>query len=260
MNSILDTYFGLQGRTALVTGGAAGMGYGLSRALALAGAKVVIADRDAPAAEIAVAKLREAGCDACAYIIDLNNESEIGPMFEAIRASSGSVDILVNNAGNYPKYDLLQITAEQWNAVHQLNLRSLFVCMQQAIGHMLEAGRGGRIVNVSSVAAVHPATIANAHYSAAKAGVNALTRAAALEFAGKGITVNAVLPGPIANDSPRDPNAAPVLGPAANPQRWITGRMGTIDEVAAAVLFFAGAGGAYTTGQALAVDGGFLVS
>ena len=260
MNSILDTFFGLRGRTALVTGGAAGMGYGIARALALAGARLVIADRDAQAAEIAVAKLREAGCEARAYMIDLSKESEIAPMFDAARGYFGTVDILVNNAGSYPKYDFLQITAEQWNAVHQLNLRSLFVCMQQAVKLMLEAGRGGRIINISSVASVHPATIANAHYSASKAGVNALTRGAALEFAGKGITVNAILPGPIASDSPRDPNAPPVIGPAANPQRWITGRMGTIDEVAAAVLFLAGAGGAYTTGQALAVDGGFLVS
>lgn len=236
------------------------MGYGIARALALAGARLVIADRDAQAAEIAVAKLREAGCEARAYMIDLSNESEIAPMFDAARGYFGTVDILVNNAGSYPKYDFLQITAEQWNAVHQLNLRSLFVCMQQAISLMLEAERGGRIVNISSVASVHPATFGNAHYSASKAGVNALTRGAALEFAGKSITVNAILPGPIASDGPRDPTAAPVLGPAANPQRWITGRMGTVDEVAAAVLFFVGAGGAYTTGQTLAVDGGFLVS
>ena len=240
------------------------MGYGIANALALAGAKLVIADRDAQAAEIAVAKLREAGCHARAYIIDLNQESEIAPMFEAARAHFGSLDILVNNAGSYPKYDFLQISAEQWNAVHQLNLRSLFVCMQQAVKFMMAAGRGGRIINISSVAAVHPATFGNAHYSAAKAGVNALTRAAAMEFASHGITVNAILPGPIASDAannaPRDPSAAPVLGPAANPQRWLAGRMGTIDEVAAAVLFFAGSGGAYATGQELAIDGGFLVS
>ena len=260
MHSIVNTLFGLQGRTALVTGGAAGMGYGIARALALAGAKLVIADRDEQAAEMAVTKLREAGCEVRAYIIDLNNESEIASMFDAARMHFGGVDILVNNAGSYPKYDFLQITAEQWHAVHQLNLRSLFVCMQQAVKLMLEAGRGGRVINVSSVAAVHPATFGNAHYSAAKAGVNALTRGAAMEFASHGITVNAILPGPIASDAPRDPNAAPVIGPAANPQRWLTGRMGGVDEIAAAVLFFAGAGGAYTTGQALAIDGGFLIS
>ncbi|MDB5972447.1 MAG: fabG [Hydrocarboniphaga sp.] len=263
MSPVLETLFGLHGKIAVITGGAGGIGREIARALAQAGAHAVIADIDTDNAESLASALRDEGLGASATRVDLNDEAQIAAMFERVRAQIGSVDILVNNAGSYPKYDFFRITREQWDAVHHLNLRASFVCMQHAIGQMLEAGHGGRVINISSVASQHPATISNMHYAAAKAGVDALTRGAALEFSGRGITVNSVLPGPIAVATavaPTPTHSAPVTGPAADRQRWLAGRSGTPMEVAAAVLFFAGAGGAYTSGQALAVDGGFLVS
>ncbi|MGH8446919.1 MAG: SDR family NAD(P)-dependent oxidoreductase [Solimonas sp.] len=265
MNPLYDTLFGLQGRRALVTGAARGLGREIARTLAGAGAQVAIADIDGEAAQATVLSLNAARPCAQAFTVDLCDEAQIASLFADVKARIGNVDVLVNCAGAYPKYDFLSVTRAQWDAVHQLNLRATFVCMQQAVAQMLEAGGGGRIINISSVASVHPATIGNAHYAAAKAGVNALTRGAALEFTGRGITVNAILPGPIASgdeggtaQAPTD--QPPVLGPAADRARWLAGRFGTPLEVAAAVLFLAGPGGAYTSGQTLAVDGGFLVS
>lgn len=153
MNSILDTFFGLQGRTALVTGGAAGMGYGIARALALAGARLVIADRDAQAAEIAVAKLREAGCEARAYIIDLSQESEIAPMFDAARRYFGTVDILVNNAGivvgkAFADYTHAQIEREM--AINALAPMHITLALMP----MLRSRPAAHIVNIASAASM----------------------------------------------------------------------------------------------------------
>lgn len=259
---LLENLFGLRGKIALITGGAGGIGREIARALAQAGAHAVLADIDLPRARAIAETLRDEGLAASALPVDLLDETQIVAMFERLRREIGSVDVLVNNAGSFPKYPFFDITREQWDQVHQLNLRASFVCMQQAIAQMLVAGRGGRVINISSVASQHPATISNMHYAAAKAGVDALTRGAALEFSGRGITVNSILPGPIAAAtamSAAQPSA-PVIGPAADRARWLAGRAGTPQEVAAAVLFFAGAGGAYTSGQTLAVDGGFLVS
>lgn len=265
MSGYLETLFGLSGRKALVTGGAGGIGRGIARGLAAAGASVVIADRDAERASATAAALGAEGLPVRSRILDLRDEAQVASLFAALEDSGEAPDILINSAGIYPKIEFLEVTREQWDAVHGLNLRASFVCMQHAIAGMLARGQGGRVINISSVAGVHPATHANAHYSAAKAGLNALTRGAALEFTGRGITVNAILPGPIASGDAQSAaqvasDAPPVRGPAADRQRWLAGRFGTPDEVAAAVLFLAGPGGAYVSGQTLAVDGGFLVS
>ena len=265
MSEFLQSLFGLPGKVAVITGGGRGMGREIAQSLARAGAHAVIADIDAAAAQETARAFAGAGLAATALTVDLRDDAQIRSLFAQVQRQWGGVDILVNCAGAYPKFDFLTVTREQWESVHELNLRAAFVCMQQAIGLMLAAGRGGRVINISSVASVHPATIANAHYAAAKAGLNALSRGAALEFSGRGITVNAILPGPIASG---DAGSAaqvqgdhpPVLGPAADRQRWLAGRFGTPLEVAAAVLFLAGPGGAYVSGQVLAVDGGFLVS
>ncbi len=249
----------MSNKVALVTGGSRGIGYEIARTLAAAGARVLIVGRDAAVCEEAAAKLQDEGLQVTAGAADLADEAQIDNLFAGMKNQFGSIDILVNCAGSFPKFDFLQTTREQWDALQQINLRSAFVCMQRAIAQMCEAGRGGRIINISSVSSVHPGTYGNAAYSAAKAGLNALTRNAALEFTAQGITVNAVLPGAIASRAPAPPPATIVRGPAAEPQRRLAGRLGTPAEIAAAVLFFAGPGGAYTSGQTLIIDGGFLV-
>lgn len=266
MNAYLQSLFGLDGQCALVTGGAGGIGRGIARALAEAGARVIVADCDEAAAHAVAGELRGRGLLAEARVVDLRDEAQVATLFDELATDGCEADILVNCAGIYPKIGFFDVDAAQWDAVHRLNLRGSFLCMQKAIAGMLARKRAGRVINISSVAALHPATHANSHYAAAKAGLIALTRGAALEFTGRGITVNAVLPGPIASDTAGaaaaqvSADAPPVIGPAADRSRWLAGRFGTPDEVAAAVLFLAGPGGAYVSGQTLVVDGGFLVS
>lgn len=258
MHVALESLFGLSGKRALVTGGSRGIGREIARVLAAAGAHAVIVGRSLDTCEISARQLREEGLNVDALAADLSDETQIAALFAAVADRHGAIDILVNCAGAFPKFDFLDMTAAQWQQLQSINLRAAFVCMQRAIAQMRTQRRGGRIVNISSVSSLHPGTFGNAAYSAAKAGLNALTRAAALEFAADGITVNAVLPGPI-DSGARAAASIPVRGPAADRSRWLAGRPGTPGEVAAAVLFLASPGGAYVSGQTLVVDGGFLV-
>ena len=261
--TILQQLYSLDGRIALVTGAGAGLGKVIAQTLCAAGARMVIADIDHEAGERTAAELAADGHEAVAIPVDVADENSVRKLFAETDRIHGGIDILINNAGIYPKHPFFEVTAEQWDRTHHTNLRGAFFCMQQALQRMRAAGKGGRIINISSVASIHPATFGNAHYSAAKAGVNALTRGAAMEFAAEAITVNAILPGPVASEKARKTlsgEAPHPTGPAANPERWISGRMGDPVEVASAVLFLAGPSAGYVTGQTLAVDGGFMVS
>lgn len=257
----LATLFGLEGRVAVVTGGAAGLGREIAQLLGDAGATVVVADRDALAAKTTCEAMNAAGLTAHALVADVMSERSVAELFDAVSQQIGSVDILVNNAGAFPKSPLTEITLEQWDQVQQLNLRGPFLCMRAAIRQMQAAGKGGRIVNVSSVASIHPATFANGAYSASKAGLNQLTRSAALDYAGAGITVNAVCPGAMRTEGASKLAASiEMKGPALDPGRWILGRHGEAQEVAAVILYLVGPAGSYATGQTFVIDGGFLVS
>ena len=260
---ILEQLYSLEGRVALVTGAGAGLGKVIAQTLCQAGARMVIADIDRAAGQRTAAELVANSHQAVAITTDITDQSAVQNLFRETERIYGGIDILVNNAGMYPKIPFFEVDAAQWDQTHHTNLRGTFYCMQQALRLMRAAGKGGRIINISSVASIHPATFGNAHYSAAKAGVNALTRGAAMEFAAEAITVNAILPGPVASEQARKSligEAPRPVGPAANPARWISGRMGEPVEVASAVLFLAGPSAGYVTGQTLAVDGGFMVS
>lgn len=256
----LREVFGLEGRVAVVTGAAAGLGKAVAQLLAEAGACVVIADRDAAAAQAAKHEMAVAGLCVEAVKSDVTDEDAVCDLFAQTRKLFGNVDILVNNAGAYPKSPLTETTAEQWDQVQQLNLRGPFLCMREAIKQMLEAGKGGRIVNVSSVASCHPATHGNGAYAASKAGLNQLTRSAALDYAANGITVNAICPGAMRTEGASKASQQKMTGPALDPTRWILGRFGEPLEIAAAILYLVGPTGGYLTGQALIIDGGFMVS
>lgn len=253
--------FGLTGKLAVVTGAGAGFGAGIAGLLADAGARVVVADRDPDAARRTADEITARGGAAHARQVDVAEEPSVVGLFDAVVQDLGEVDVLVNNVGVFPKFPLTETTLDQWDHVHHVNLRSAFLCVREAAKSMIRQGRGGRIVCVSSVASLHPATHGNAVYAASKAGLNQFARGAALDLAPHGITVNAVLPGGVRTETGTRIGAEhTITGPATDPARFLLGWKDSTDPVAAAVLYLAAASGGHVTGHALLVDGGFLLS
>lgn len=253
----LEALFGLEGKTAVVTGAGQGIGKEIARVLAGAGARVVVADRNVEAGEAAA---RELGEPHAAVPVDIGDPASIAALFQALE-QTGGLDVLVNNAAVFPKYPFTEITAEQWDALHQVTLRGTMLCTQAAVNAMRRQGRGGRIVNISSCSSLRTLVFGNVAYAAAKAGVNMITKTAALEFAKDGITVNAVLPGGVQTGGQQQVTSSmKIEGPITGPGRVPLGRIGQPLDIAAAVLFLASPAASYVTGQLLAVDGGFLLS
>jgi 3-oxoacyl-[acyl-carrier protein] reductase len=187
-------------------------------------------------------------------------------MYATANEAFGRIDSVVHCAGIFPKYGLLDITVEQWDRIQAVNLRGTMLVVREAVRHMKESGRGGSIVNISSVSGVREVVFHNAAYGASKAGMINLTRAAALEFGADKIRVNAVLPGGTATEGAiaatqnMRERGLELKGPMVQPGRVPLGSMGKPLDVAAACLFLVSPASAFITGQSLAVDGGFLVS
>jgi 2-deoxy-D-gluconate 3-dehydrogenase len=248
----------LTDRTAIVTGGAMGIGLGIARRLHEAGASVVIADSERDAAAHAAAALEEARADsALSLATDVGAPEGAEHMVRAARERFGGVDILVNNAGIYPMVPLLELGLETLRRVLDVNLTGLFLCTKAVAELMIAQGRGGRIVNITSIDALHPSMVGLAHYDASKHGAWGFTKAAALELAPHGIWVNAIAPGGI-----RTPGAGEVTGPALEAFEAMIpmGRMGDPDDIGRAALFLASDLSSYMTGSQIVVDGGRLLA
>lgn len=252
--------FRLDDKVAVVTGAASGIGQGIAELFARIGAQVIVADINLQAA-LAVAKdIEGQGGKACAMQVDVSDETNVIEAFDQVVAQFGGLDILVNNAAIFPKRPFLEVETEFWDKLQSVNLRGTFLCLREAIKHMKTFG-GGSIVNISSVSSMQAVVYHNAAYNASKAGVNALTRTTALEFAADGIRVNAVLPGGVPTAGAKAASSAiEIKGPMLGQGRIPLGGMGEPQDIANAVLFFASPASRYITGQLLAVDGGFLVS
>ena len=258
-SAVLGPLFGLDGKVAAVTGAADGMGREIANLLAGSGASVAILDRNSSGAAEVARAIGPRGGRALAIGMDLADEKSIVAAIREVVQRFGGIDILVNCAGIQNRELLTETSTELWDLVHSINSRGLFVCVREAAKIMRAAGRGGRIINISSMGSIHPIMPGLAAYNASKAAVNALTRSAALELSADGITVNAVLPGAVATAG-----AAKAPGPAPS-GRVVAGlpplgRLATPADVAAAVLFLAGSGGAAITGQTLCIDAGYLLS
>ncbi len=235
----------LQGQAALVTGGAKRIGRGLALALGEAGARVAITWRDSEAqARQTLADLERLGVEAAAFRADLRQPAQIRGAVEAAAAKFGRLDILVNNAGRFETAALEEISLEQWDAMFETNTRGPFLAAQAAYPH-LKAARG-RIVNIGSLGGIHPWPT-HAHYCTSKAALHMLTRTMSKAWAPE-ISVNGVAPGMIVSGE-----VTAEYEPYA--RRTPMKRNGTIEDVAAAVLFFA-TGPHFITGQILSVDGG----
>jgi len=245
----------LAGKLALVTGASRGIGAAIARDLAAAGGRVVVNYRERrDAAEAVAADIRAAGGFAEVLGFDVADGDAVDAAIRDVAARLGNVDILVNNAGVSADGLILRTSDEAWDRVLDVNLKGVFNCTK-AVSRAMMRARSGRIVNISSVVGFMGNT-GQSTYAAAKAGVIGFTKAAARELASRDITVNAVAPGLIATDMLEGMQAAArdmvlALVPL--------GRFGTPEEVAAAVTFLAGPGGAYITGQVIHVNGGLYV-
>ena len=249
--------FDLGGKVAIVTGGNGGIGLGMARGLAEAGADIAIVGRNDAKSAAAVAELKQAGAEAISITADVTDKAAVTAMVERVRRELGRIDILVNNAGINIRKSPHARDLEEWDSVIRTNLTSAFLCSQAVYPAMKEAG-GGKIINIGSMMSIFGASFAPA-YAASKGGIVQFTRSCAVAWAADNIQANAVLPGWIDTDLTRrarqeiDGLHDKVLArtPAA---RW-----GAIVDFAGIAVFLASSASDFVTGTAIPVDGGFSI-
>lgn len=246
-----------RGKVVLVTGSSVGIGAGIAKRFAQAGADIVVHyNRRGEEAQAVARSLEGLGIKTCTLQADVTHGAAVQQLFDQVLAHFGRVDVLINNAGIYPVASLVEMSEAQWDETVDANLKSVFLCTQAMARHVMVRGGGGNIVNIASVEAVNPAP-GHTHYTAAKAGVVMFTMTAALELAPHNIRVNAVGPGLI--NSPVLPTAWP-----QGLQRWLQraplGRVGEPEDIGDACLFLASDGARWVTGVHLIVDGGVLTN
>lgn len=250
----LEHLFGLKGDTAIVTGAGRGIGEGIAKVLAGAGAKVVCAARRADEVERVAAEIRDAGGEAIAVPTDVTDPQAVEALGQAAIKEWGHLDIWINNAGGSPlQVKLTELPLQEWNATIALNLTAIWECTCTAARLMRD---GGRVVNISSIAA-EQVVPGSGHYSAAKAGVNMLTKTFATEL-GPRIRVNCVMPGAVPTEimmkamQLKDED----LPGLEKMLRLPAGRLGTPEDLGAAVLYLSSRATQWVTGQCLNVSGG----
>jgi NAD(P)-dependent dehydrogenase (short-subunit alcohol dehydrogenase family) len=252
----MNPTYDFDGQVAVVTGAASGMGLATAQAFAEAGACVTLADRDADAAHAAAEKLSTAGLVAISIGCDVTDEGQVAAMIEQTVATFGRLDMAFNNAGiQAPPSDAADETAENFDHVNAVNLRGIWAAQKHELRQMRTQGSGA-IVNCSSLGGL-VGLPERAAYHASKHGVIGLTKSAAVEYAPKGIRINAVCPGTIDTPMVADMLTGQADAMAEIMKHQSIGRLGRAEEVAAAVLWLCSPGASFVVGAALPVDGGF---
>lgn len=263
---VLKRLFAIEGRIAVVTDSGGNSSMDVAPVLAAAGARVVVADRDVALIQPVVNQIAVAGGEAMAVVADVEREASVVALFDRVVQAWGSPDIVVNCAAMTNVRPLTDFTEAAWDEVMSVDLKAVFFCMREAIRRMKWAGRGGRIVNITTMGSLHPVLNGNGAYGAARAGVNGLVRSAALDYAKDNILINNVMPGAVQGKVRFHPDAAELLqkgeltGPGTDGERRRPLGWGNPQDIAAAVLYLVGPSGGYITGHGILLDGGFLLT
>ena len=244
----------LQNQIALVTGASRGIGAAIAQELGKQGATVIGTATSAGGADNINASLQAAGIKGMGLALDVNDASQIDAVLKQIAASYGDVSILVNNAGITKDTLLMRMSDEDWNAVINTNLTSVFRMSQAVLRPMMKA-RKGRIISISSVVG-HMGNAGQTNYAAAKAGMTGFTKSLAAEVGSRNVTVNCVAPGFIETDMTAE---LPEAIKTKMLERVPLGRLGNVNEIAATVAFLASPNAAYITGETIHVNGGMLM-
>jgi 2-deoxy-D-gluconate 3-dehydrogenase len=249
--------FDLAGKVAVVTGGNGGIGLGMARGLARAGARVVVAARNGAKSGAAVAELGALGPEPLAIEVDVTQEASVAALVARTLEGCGRLDILVNNAGTNIRKPADQLSLAEWRTVLDTNLTSAFLCARAAYPTMKAAG-AGKIINIGSMMSIFGASFAPV-YGASKGGIVQLTKSLAAAWARDGIQVNAVLPGWIDTDLTRQARQQVDGLHEAVLRRTPAGRWGAIDDLAGVAVFLASPASDFVTGAVIAVDGGYSI-
>jgi len=259
----LQQSINLKDKTAIVTGGAMGIGFGIVYRLAEAGANVVIADINEEVGNKAMAELNNGGFKTTFVKTDVADEEQVKNATDFALKTYGSIDILVNNAGIYPIIPVMQMKPNDFDKILAINLKSVFLFTKSVAEVMVNQGRGGKIINITSIDALHPSSVGLAVYDASKHGLWGFTKNTALEFAPHNIQVNAIAPGGIITSgtgagAPPTPEMETILKKFL--EKIPMKRMGYPDEIGKVALFLASDLASYMTGSQIVVDGGVLLS
>jgi len=266
-NANIAQLYDLKGTSAIVTGGALGIGHAIALRLAEAGAAITIADVNLDSANATVEQIKVQGGKAQAVHADAASVADAKRVVEMTLTAFGSIDILVNNAGIFPFSPATQTTEELWDKVLDINLKGAFFYSQAVAQKMIEAGHGGKIVMIASIDSLHPSGNL-AHYDASKGGMLMLMKSLAVEFGRYKINVNAIAPGGIQTPGAESQVATIIKATGMAPEQMVKGfvsriplgHMGEPDDIAKVALFLASPAADYMTGSLLVVDGGYLLS
>jgi NAD(P)-dependent dehydrogenase (short-subunit alcohol dehydrogenase family) len=261
----IDQLISLKGKTAIVTGAAMGIGQTIAHRLGEAGANLVVGDVQAERGQRSAAALAEAGYPVRFLLGDVSREEAMKALVDAAVKEFGGVDILVNNAALAPFASALDMSGADFLKVVDVNVKAPFIGIREVSRQMTAQGRGGSIVNLSSVAGIHPSRLHHCAYDASKGAVITLTKSLARELGPHRIRVNAICPGAILTERMQALVRRGVFGDFKDGMKDFTartsvGRMGYTDEIARVALFLASDMSSYMTGSFVVVDGGFLLS